>query len=104
MKAAFRMQAWPVVIAVAVLFVFSACSNKKEDANSMVRPNIVFIIADDLGWADVGFHGGNVQTPNLGKLLAEGVELRQHYVAPVCSPTRAGFIAGRRLDGFFCQL
>jgi arylsulfatase A-like enzyme len=59
------------------------------------QPNIVFIIADDLGWADVGFHGGNAPTPHLDRLATEGVELAQHYVAPVCSPTRAGFLTGR---------
>lgn len=59
------------------------------------RPNFVFVIADDLGWADVGFHGGNAPTPNLDKLAAEGLELTHHYVAPVCSPTRAGFLTGR---------
>ncbi len=59
------------------------------------KPNIVFIIADDLGWADVEFHGGNTPTPNLNRLLAEGIELKRHYVAPVCSPTRAGFLTGR---------
>jgi len=64
------------------------------------KPNIVFIIADDLGWADVEFHEGNVPTPNLNRLLAEGIELRQHYVAPVCSPTRAGFMTGRYWSRF----
>lgn len=59
------------------------------------KPNVVFIIADDLGWADVGFHGGKIPTPNLDRLAAEGVELTQHYVAPVCSPTRVGLLTGR---------
>ena len=59
------------------------------------RPNIVFIIADDLGWADVAFHGGNAPTPNLDKLAKNGLELAQHYVAPVCSPTRTGLMTGR---------
>ncbi|MGI9473539.1 MAG: sulfatase-like hydrolase/transferase [Rubripirellula sp.] len=59
------------------------------------QPNIVFIIADDLGWADVAFHGGNAPTPNLDRLAGEGLELTQHYVAPVCSPTRVGFLTGR---------
>lgn len=58
-------------------------------------PNIVFIMADDLGWADVAFHGGNVPTPSLDRLAREGLELAQHYVAPVCSPTRAGLMTGR---------
>ncbi|MEM7384057.1 MAG: sulfatase-like hydrolase/transferase [Verrucomicrobiota bacterium] len=64
------------------------------------KPNLVFIIADDLGWADVEFHGGNAPTPRLKQLLAEGVELKQHYVAPVCSPTRAGFLTGRYWSRF----
>ncbi|MBX3436684.1 MAG: sulfatase [Planctomycetaceae bacterium] len=59
------------------------------------QPNIVFIMADDLGWADVAFHGGNAPTPHLDRLAAEGVELAQHYVAPVCSPTRTGLMTGR---------
>lgn len=58
-------------------------------------PNFVFIMADDLGWADVAFHGGNAPTPHLDKLAAEGVELTHHYVAPVCSPTRTGLMTGR---------
>ena len=60
-----------------------------------VRPNIVFIMADDLGWGDVGFHGGNVATPSLNRLASEGLELTSHYVAPVCSPTRTGLMTGR---------
>ncbi|MBL9131597.1 MAG: sulfatase-like hydrolase/transferase [Verrucomicrobiaceae bacterium] len=58
-------------------------------------PNFVFIIADDLGWADVAFHGGNAPTPHLDKLAKEGVELTRHYVAPVCSLTRTGLMTGR---------
>jgi arylsulfatase A-like enzyme len=52
-------------------------------------------MADDLGWADVAFHGGNAPTPHLDRLAREGLELAQHYVAPVCSPTRAGLLTGR---------
>lgn len=59
------------------------------------KPNIVFIIADDLGWADVAFHGGNAPTPHLDELAREGIELTHHYVAPVCSPTRTGLMTGR---------
>ena len=71
------------------LFLGGAFSSAEEP------PNFVFIIADDLGWADVGFHGGNAPTPNFDQLAREGLELTQHYVAPVCSPTRAGLLTGR---------
>lgn len=59
------------------------------------KPDIVFIMADDLGWADVALHGGSAPTPHLDKLAQEGLELTRHYVAPVCSPTRAGLMTGR---------
>lgn len=62
---------------------------------SAERPNFVFIMADDLGYADVAFHGGNAPTPHLDRIARQGVELAQHYVAPVCSPTRSALMTGR---------
>ena len=59
------------------------------------KPNIVFILADDLGFKDVGYHGGSIKTPNIDKLASEGVRLEQFYVQPVCSPTRSSLITGR---------
>lgn len=59
------------------------------------RPNILLIVADDLGWKDVGYHGSKCRTPNLDNLAASGVEFDQHYVQPVCSPTRAALLSGR---------
>jgi len=52
-------------------------------------------MADDLGWGDVGFHGGVASTPHLARLAEQGIELTHHYVAPVCSPTRTGLLTGR---------
>jgi arylsulfatase A-like enzyme len=61
-----------------------------------VRPNILIILADDLGYADVGFNGGkDIKTPNLDTLAAAGARLEQFYVQPVCSPTRASLMTGR---------
>ena len=59
------------------------------------KPNILLIVADDLGWADVGWHGSKLKTPHLDRLAHEGVELDRHYVQPVCSPTRAALLSGR---------
>ena len=64
-------------------------------ANASAPPNIVFILIDDLGWADVGFNGGKVPTPHMDKLANTGVTFDAHYVAPVCSPTRTGLMTGR---------
>ncbi len=60
------------------------------------RPNIVFILADDLGYADVGFNGGReIATPRLDRLAASGARLAQLYAQPVCTPTRAALMTGR---------
>ena len=59
------------------------------------RPNILFIVADDLGWGDVGYHGSVIPTPNIDALAARGIEMNRFYTAPVSSPTRAGLMTGR---------
>lgn len=61
------------------------------------KPNIVFIVGDDMGYADVGFHGcKDIPTPHLDKLAAGGVRFTNAYVTgPYCSPTRAGLLTGR---------
>lgn len=58
------------------------------------RPNILFIMADDLGWNDVQWHNSKMPTPNLHKLALNGVLLNQSYVNQVCSPTRSAFLTG----------
>ena len=65
-----------------------------SDANAD-RPHIVFMMADDLGWGDVGYHGGQIETPNIDHLARQGVQLDQFYVQPVCSPTRGALMTGR---------
>ncbi|CAK0903303.1 unnamed protein product [Prorocentrum cordatum] len=59
------------------------------------RPNVVLLVFDDLGWADVGYHGGNFPTPNIDRLASDGVKLERMYVMPQCSPTRAAIMTGR---------
>jgi arylsulfatase A-like enzyme len=59
------------------------------------RPNIVYLLLDDLGWKDVGYHGGEIKTPNLDRLATSGARLEQFYVMPVCTPTRAALLTGR---------
>ncbi len=76
--------------------LLAACTHLTFAADATPRPNIVFLLADDLGYADVGFMGSkDMRTPNLDKLAKGGAILAAHYVQPVCSPTRAALMTGR---------
>jgi arylsulfatase A-like enzyme len=59
------------------------------------RPNIIFIMADDLGFADVGYRGSPIKTPNIDKLATDGVRMDSFYGMPVCTPARAELMTGR---------
>lgn len=74
---------------LTLTILFSAWASANE------RPNIIVMVADDLGWADVGYHGGPIDTPSLDRLAAEGVQLDRFYTTPICSPTRAALLTAR---------
>ncbi|MCL4145283.1 UNVERIFIED_CONTAM: hypothetical protein GTU68_019491 [Idotea baltica] len=70
-----------------------------EPANVSTKPNIVFILADDLGYGELGCYGQEkIKTPNLDQLAADGMRFTQHYCgAPVCAPSRCVLLTGRHL-------
>jgi arylsulfatase A-like enzyme len=75
------------------LFLASAISAAETPAS---KPNILYILADDMGYADAGFNEGTeIKTPHLDRLAKSGASLRSFYVQPVCSPTRASLMTGR---------
>lgn len=79
----------------------SYCSDRsggESDKGSATRPNILFIMADDLGWTDLSCTGSKFhQTPNIDKLAAKGTWFTQAYAAnPLCSPTRSSILTGLR--------
>lgn len=86
-----RALASSLLITAAAAMAPSICA-----AGSAPRPNIVFLLVDDLGRSDVGFMGSkDFKTPNIDKLAHEGAILDSHYVQLVCSPTRAALMTGR---------
>lgn len=84
-----------LVLGIFVLF----CSICRADAQAYQRaqkPHIIMIVADDLGWDDVSFHGSpQIPTPTLDGLAESGVILNNYYVSPMDSPTRAAFMTGK---------
>src|SRR5687767_11602809 len=97
---------YPMITAVSrsLLVLFAALSMNRSlvGAADSSRPNILLIVADDLGYNDVGFQGcRDIPTPNLDRLAASGVRCSNGYVSySVCSPSRAGFITGRYQQRF----
>jgi len=89
-------------LSIVLLGVFSiaACSGQKITV-AKSPPNIVLILADDLGYGDISLHGGPVPTPNIDRLAAEGVRFTRSYTASsVCGPSRAGLLTGRHQQRF----
>jgi arylsulfatase A-like enzyme len=83
------MRRFVLILAARFFFIISGNCFAAE------KPNIVFILADDLGSYDVSWRGSEIKTPNLDALCARGAKLENFYVQPVCSPTRASLMTGR---------
>lgn len=93
---------YSALVAIITIVILVSCksrneveSSSKDSSEVEKKPNIILILADDLGYADVGYHGSDIQTPNIDQLANEGVRLENFYVTPMCSPTRAGLLTGR---------
>src|SRR5689334_20074751 len=82
-----------IVVALMALIV-AAPFHAATFAADPPRPNIVFILADDLGFSDIGCYGGEIQTPRLDRLAAEGVRFTQFYNTARCWPSRASVLTG----------
>src|SRR3954470_18022483 len=84
---------WNVVsLMVAVVWCADAIGARAATNNS--RPNIIVIMADDLGFSDLGCYGSEIPTPNLDKLAANGLRFTQFYNTPRCCPSRAALLTG----------
>ncbi|HSK19657.1 MAG TPA: arylsulfatase [Longimicrobiales bacterium] len=85
--------------AFLVLVASAACgrtgaASTADSAGQDDRPNIVLLVADDLGYADTGAYGSDIRTPNIDRLAAEGILFTNFHTAPMCAPTRAMLLTG----------
>lgn len=86
---------------VTIIFIFlevvapAFAQNKKLEKPVPQKSNIVLIMADDLGFSDIGSYGSEIKTPNLDKLAQGGIRFRQFYNNSICAPTRASLLSGQ---------
>ncbi len=77
-----------------VIIGFTGCSGTPEKTSIEPRPNILLLVADDLGYADLGCYGGDIATPNIDGLASSGIRFSRFHTAPMCAPTRAMLLTG----------
>lgn len=89
------------LLIASVFMLTTACSNEKGDTaidpvaeESAKRPNVLVLIADDMGYSDIGAFGSEIKTPNIDRLAAEGMSFTNFHVGATCSPTRTMLISG----------
>jgi arylsulfatase A-like enzyme len=83
-----------VYIAIGILSLFQANAQSASNKNSN-KPNIILIMVDDMGYSDIGPYGGEIETPNLDKLAAEGIKFSEFYNNSICAPTRGSLLTGQ---------
>ena len=93
-----RIHSILVIAFVGALALIASTAAQAADSSTTLgagKPNIVFIMADDLGNADLGYRGSEIKTPNIDKLASGGVRCESFYGMPVCTPSRAALMTGR---------
>lgn len=79
-------------LGLLALFVVNQCVSATAQA---ARPNILLIVADDMGWSDTGVYGGEIFTPNINRLANQGYQFTNFHVGAMCAPTRSMLMTGR---------
>ena len=80
--------------ALILLILINSCQQQVDTSNTIDQPNILLLVADDLGYADLGCFGSDIQTPNIDALAAAGVRFSSFHTAVMCAPTRAMLLSG----------
>jgi arylsulfatase len=86
-----------IAVIVPALFIFSCGTDTPkttEEKKIDERPNIIVLLIDDMGYADLGSYGSEISTPNLDKLASGGIKFTNYHTAATCSPTRSMLLTG----------
>lgn len=84
---------WSGVLMIHLVFLVA--NGEKLKFQNQKRPNVIFILADDYGFNDIGYHGSEIQTPQMDKLSSDGIRLENYYVQPICTPSRSQLMSGK---------
>ena len=95
MPSFFRNKHYTLASWLLILLLASAASSPQMPATASKRPNIILIMADDMGFSDIGCYGGEIRTPNLDRLGRKGLRFTQFYNAARCCPSRASLLTGQ---------
>ena len=82
------------MVACSLVLLVTALASSLQGAEKAQRPNIIVILADDMGYSDIGCYGGEIKTPVLDSLAAGGLRFTQFYNTARCCPTRASLMTG----------
>ncbi|XP_064621969.1 arylsulfatase B-like [Lineus longissimus] len=85
-----------ILVLLPTTFTYIRIRNRQleNDVSNLTRPHVIFIVADDLGWNDVGWNNKKIKSPNLDNLAKAGVMLDHYYTYPICTPSRAAILTG----------
>lgn len=82
------------ILLLLLIGTLISCSETTEKTKEDHQPNILLLVADDLGYADLACYGGDIETPNIDNLATQGIRFSRFYTSPLCAPTRAMLLSG----------
>jgi len=83
-----------LLITILAILLVPSCEAQKQDSKADERPNIIILLIDDAGYADLGTYGSEISTPNIDKLASSGIKFINYHTAATCSPTRSMLLTG----------
>lgn len=90
-----RMNKGSLIVFIVAVTLFTSCRIGNQNQSNSARPNIIVVMADDMGFSDLGCYGGEIKTPAIDQLASEGIRFLQFYNCNRCGPSRASLMTGR---------